>query len=242
MTTIPSLASRLASRSTPGAYDGVPPRNLRRLGFRARTILAPACLALLLAGCASAPQERFYTLQAQTTPVASKDALPLQLILANLTLPDLVDKPQLVIRKNAQQVQILEQQRWAEPLKSALTQALAANLRAQGMHVSLRSDHLAQDNAWQLWVEVLQFESTPGKEALLEVQWQVRSKQGIQAFGAKGLWRESASGPGIEDVVAAHQRALLQCAQEMARSMQRLPAPVSASVGNTHIATPPAKP
>lgn len=242
MTTIPSLASRLASRSTPGADDGLPPRNLRRLRIRARTLLAPVCLALLLAGCASAPQERFYTLQAHTTPVASKDALPLQLILANLTLPDLVDKPQLVIRKNAQQVQILEQQRWAEPLKSALTQALAANLRAQGMQVSLRSDHLAQDNAWQLWVDVLQFESTPGKEALLEVQWQVRNKQGMQVFATRGLWRESVSSPDIDAVVAAHQRALMQCAQEMSRSMQRLPSPVSASVGNTSIATPPATP
>ena len=200
-------------------------------------------LALLLAGCASAPQERFYTLQAPVPEsAANTPALPLKLVLANLTLPDWVDKPQLVIRKSPQQVQILEQQRWATPLKATLAQALAANLRAQGVQMGLRTEHGVKDNAWQLWVDVLQFESLPGQEAVLEVQWQVRNQQGMQVLVSRKLWREVPGDAGIEALVAAHQRALLQCAQEMARSLQRLPSPAASSVGNTRIDTVPGSP
>lgn len=204
------------------------PAALQRLAqFPVRRLLA--LMPLLLAACASAPAEHFYTLQAPATPPASEQLWPQPLVLANLTLPDLVDKPQLVLRKNPQQVQIMEQRRWAEPLKGALAQALAANLRAQGMQVALTSDHLAHDSAWQLWVDVLQFESSPGKEALLEVQWQVRSASGARLYSGKGLWREAVASSDIDALIAAHQRALQQCAQEMGRSLQRLPAPTSPS-------------
>jgi uncharacterized lipoprotein YmbA len=204
-----------------------------RFGTPATLALAAA---LTLCGCASPPQERFYTLQAQTAPAASPDngAPPRpRLVLAKLNLPELVDKPQLVIRKNDQQMQILEQQRWAEPLKGALTQALAANLRAQGWLVDQNSDHLALDGAYQLWVDVLQFETSPGQQALLEVQWQVRSSNGALLLASQGVWRETVAAVGIDAVVAAHQRALQTCAQEMGRSLQTLPPAGSASKAET---------
>lgn len=196
-----------------------------RLGTLAALLLA-AALPLATGGCASAPPERFYTLQTPTTPAASpvNPARP-RLVLAKLTLPELVDKPQIVIRKSDQQMQILEQQRWAEPLKGALTQALAANLRTQGWAVDQNSDHLALDGAYQLWVDVLQFETSPGQQAVLEVQWQIRSSNGALVLAKQGMWRETVAAADIDAVVAAHQRALQTCAQEMGRSLQTLPPP-----------------
>ena len=46
----------------------------------------------------------------------------------SVAVPDLVDRPQIVVRMGPNQVGIGEQARWAEPLKSAIARVVAANL------------------------------------------------------------------------------------------------------------------
>ena len=47
-----------------------------------------------------------------------------------MSVPELVDRPQLVVRLGANQVALEEQARWAEPLRGAIARVVAANLAA----------------------------------------------------------------------------------------------------------------
>lgn len=187
----------------------------------------------LLSACGSIPIE-FYTLQAPAgsniaaaistaTPTTNADGSPLRVVLASLSLPDRVSRPQLVVRRNAQTVQILEQQRWAEPLNGAIQRVLADRLSEElgGVHVTLRNDYAQRDRALQLSVDVLQFESLPGQETILEVQWQWRNSAGALLKESKGLWREPVQGADSAALVAGHQRGLLRCATQIAQSLPR---------------------
>jgi len=91
-------------------------------------------LVVVLAGCSRSPRASFYVLE----PTAKAgDHLPAQnaptVRVAAITLPEMVDRPQLVVRGEGSRVNILEMHRWAEPLKRGRKpKARAASLAIRG--------------------------------------------------------------------------------------------------------------
>jgi uncharacterized lipoprotein YmbA len=81
---------------------------------------------LLLAACGSPPRTSFYTLDAPEPPAAAEGAPAIAV--GPVSGPEIVDRPQIVVRLGANQVQIVEQARWAEPLRIAIARVVAANL------------------------------------------------------------------------------------------------------------------
>ena len=83
--------------------------------------IVTAHLASALAGCSRSPQITFYTLEpgVQSEVTAPTTAAP-SVSVGPVTLPDMVDRPQLVVRVAATRMDILEAHRWAEPLKSEI--------------------------------------------------------------------------------------------------------------------------
>ena len=113
---------------------------------------------LLLIACTSPPRERFYTLEAPEAPAAADAAL--SIAVGPVTIPDLVDRPQFVVRVGANQVTITEQARWAEPLKSAIARVVAANLASalSARAVSPRNGEVD----YRVALDVQRFDSGPG--------------------------------------------------------------------------------
>ena len=94
-----------------------------------RRCALPAVL-LLLTACASAP-EHLYTLEtAEAPPTDLRPDLPMVLV-AQVSVPELVDRPQLVVREGKYDVSVREQERWAIPLKEMLPQVIARELSAR---------------------------------------------------------------------------------------------------------------
>src|SRR5512136_3133438 len=92
------------------------------------TGMTTLCLTVaLLAGCSSSPRVTFYTLNVAATNETS--APPINSVaIGPITLPDLLDRPQLVVRTSANRVDILETHRWAESLKSEIPRIIAQDL------------------------------------------------------------------------------------------------------------------
>src|SRR5688572_14141193 len=78
--------------------------------------------ALLLAGCGATPKESFYTL-ASAPPVEPAAAATMTVHVGPVAIPDEVDRTPMVIRKGANQVDIEDFHRWAEPLKTGIPRA-----------------------------------------------------------------------------------------------------------------------
>ena len=180
-----------------------------------------ACFTtLLLLGCSSSPKTHYYTFN---TPPDTRTAATGPLILIGpVTLPDLVDRPQLVLRSNDNQVEISDTHRWAQSLKGEIARALAANLalEADTPRAYLLSQATGEEADLRIAVDILRFESAPGSHAAIEAQWSVRQKGINKPIIARSVVRENVEGKSHEALVAAHSRAIAKLSREIAMTLR----------------------
>jgi uncharacterized lipoprotein YmbA len=178
---------------------------------------------LFISGCASTPKATFYTLTPQT-PQAHPDArspIAVAITIGNVSVPDLVDRPQLVTRVDATTVSIDEFARWADPLKSQVRRVLTADLALQfpGALVSGSPQNADLAMTFLVSLDIQSFESVPGDSASIAVLWSVRTPKGKSASGYR-LVREPTSGAGDDALVAAHSRALAAVSADIATAIR----------------------
>ncbi len=181
------------------------------------------CFAVaVLAGCGSPPKERFYTLSAagiaaKATAAEARD----HVVVGPVTLPEVVDRPQLVVRIGANEVAILEQHRWAEPLKSEIPRLIARTLSQLlgTSRVSAYPESASQEAGLRVAVDILRFDAAPGIEVTIEALWSVRRLPGGKPTMGKSVVREPIAGEGYDTVVAAYGRALATLSHDIAQAV-----------------------
>ena len=180
-----------------------------------------AAMLVMNSGCARSPVVTFYTISALAPEAAAASAHPAGIAVGPVTVPELVDRPQMVTRISANKVNILESHRWAEPLKSEIPRLLAENLARllRPARVSTYDQSASRTAEYRLVVDILRFESVPGKGVTIEALWSVR--HGADGTVEKGhsLVKEPADGAGYEALVAAHGRALAAISKDMAQGL-----------------------
>ena len=170
-------------------------------------------LLLALAACAAPPRESFFTLNAPEPPAAAADAP--SVAVAPVAIPDMVDRPQIVVRLGPNQVQIIEQARWAEPLRGAIARVVAANLAA-ALGARLTPGRSA-DADYRVALDVLRFES-PADAVLIEALWTVTSKDG--RHNGRSIVREKIAAKDYASLAAAHSAALAAISREIAAAIR----------------------
>ncbi|WP_175781190.1 PqiC family protein [Burkholderia cenocepacia] len=201
---------------------------------------AAALLAALALAACSSPPARFYTLSPAdaAVPLRTAPANPAFLIeVPSVGVPEQVAKSQLVVQKNAAQVDVLEQERWASPPADEIRRALSDDLAAQlGTIDVANSAYPAGVPVYRISVNVQRFESWPGKRAAVDAVWSVRSL----ATQAVMTCRTSVAEPvadGYDALVAGHRRALDVIATQAAAGVRamaaRRGAPAPAAGGKT---------
>ena len=180
-----------------------------------------ACAALA-SGCSSTPEPRFYMLSPQTESVAYV-AGP-SVAVGAVTVPDSVDRPQLVVTVNANEVAILEQQRWTEPLAGELGRVLAENLtRATGnSRIAAYPQNASLNAQYRVLVDFQRFAGRPDGEVVLDALWSLRSAKGDVLRSGRTRAKETA-GKGYDELVAAYSRALKAITDEIAPALKGLP-------------------
>jgi len=188
------------------------------------TKIAGLILIILLSGCSSSPKPSFYTLSTEGTPSAAGVAkASYSVAVGPLSLPDMLDRPQLVVRVDANRVEIDEFHRWAGPLKQNMVRVIAENM-AQVLavpRVISSAQSGAGDADYRVMVDIQRFDTLPGKGVAIEAAWTVRRSAG----GAKSghvLVEEPAGVEGYDALVAAHSRALGRISREIAQDVQVL--------------------
>ncbi len=188
-------------------------------------IAAVMLLTLSTAGCGRSPQTTFYTLT-PTVPVTElsklSGAVP-SVAIASVTLPELVDRPQLVVTESGSKVTILEASRWAEPLKSAVARSLAENIsRLLGLdQVSYYPQHAAYNPDYRIFVDIQRFEST-GATVRVEALWSIRGvKEGKPVRGHSKI-TEQAGATDYEAMVAGYSKAVAALSKDIAQAVRGL--------------------
>ena len=175
---------------------------------------------VLGAGCRS-PQSHFYTLSATATPATSASSL--SIAVGPVSVPAVVDRPEIVVSTGANEVWPDDFNRWAAPLQDNLSRAVAENLGAilGTPGVSLFPQTLSSGADYRVAIEVRRFESTPGKTAILDASWIVRRKDGDTRTGRTEV-TEEVHGTNYDALAAAHSRAVAKLSQDIAQAVGAL--------------------
>ncbi len=188
---------------------------------RVAPIVILFALAAFAAGCAS-PPSNFYTLSRTSTSAAT--ASNLTVVVGPVSIPAIVDLPQIVVSTGPNQVKLDEFNRWASPLQNNIARVVAENLVAilGTPHVSLFQQSLNADTAYRAAIEVHGFESAPGDAATLDAVWLVRRTKDGKAETGRTTVREPVQGKGYDALAAAHSRALARLSGDIADAIRAL--------------------
>lgn len=190
---------------------------------------------LLLAGCLSLGEgtrqtTRFFTLAAlENEPLPDLDRLAESLHpgLGPLRLAAYLDRPQLVTRHSAYELQVADFSRWAEPLKENLPRTLATNLGVLLGHSQIEIFPWPRGVAvnHQIRMEILRFDSGPDNLARLQVNWDlITQKGGPPVVSRQSEFQAQVSGTDDEAVVAALSATVAALSREIAAALLALPA------------------
>jgi uncharacterized lipoprotein YmbA len=181
-------------------------------------------VALLVSACGitgTSPEPRFYTLASETPPPATVSAAPYTVVVGPVTIPEVVDRPQVVTRTNENQVHIHEQERWAAPLKSQIARVIADRLAKEldaDARVSTTEQRVTGAPDYRVIVDVQRFESSAA-EVTIQTEWSVRRKDGRTAFSARSV-DQAAAAAGVEGIVTAYSRALATLGSRIAGAIR----------------------
>jgi uncharacterized lipoprotein YmbA len=180
-------------------------------------------MALFLAACAgkSAPS-KFYVLN--SIPQSSLNAPESGTIgVFPVTMPDYLDRPQVVTRVSENELNLDEFSRWAEPLKDSFTRALVQDLSTllDTAKVIRTTENPGIPVALQVGVEVLQFDGTLGGDVVLVVKWGLFGEEGKKLLlGKRSTFKEATGGATYDAYVAAESRAVSALSREIAEAIK----------------------
>jgi uncharacterized protein len=188
---------------------------------KAAVLLASACL---LAGCAATPPDRYYRLLAgsEAAPTLRAAGPRPAVAVAAVSVPELVDRPQIVTVGPGSEVRLSEQHRWAEPLKLAIGRLVADRLSQAlgGALVSAYPAEAAADTAYRVSLNVQRFDSELGVAAHTTVLWTVRRLADGQQRSGRSALRTVPADASHDALAAAHAQALARIADEIARELE----------------------
>jgi uncharacterized protein len=182
-------------------------------------------LGMLIAGCVSSPESRFFTLNATMNHAVESSSL--SVVVGPVSVPAAVDRPQIVVSTGPNQVRVDDYNRWASPLQSNISRVVADNLGSilGTPRVTVFPQALSATADYQAAVEVQSFGSALGEAATLDAVWTVRRiKDGKLRVGRTTV-REPASERGYDALAAAHSRAAARLSEDIAGAVRALDGP-----------------
>jgi uncharacterized protein len=199
---------------------------LRTLSAAAMAVI---CAIGALAGCSS-PAPTFYALRADdeggntagTTPGARPDDATMDVVVGPVTVPDMVDRPQIVTRNADNTIEMNEFARWAAPLKSDVGRVIAADLalRLSTARVSTVDLGATTPPVWHVRVDIMRFDTVPGDSVTVEAQWVVRPPGHRARALGHTVAHEPVASHDYGALVDAHDRALAAISEDIAAAIR----------------------
>lgn len=195
--------------------------------LQATTLLA----ATAMTGCGISPPETFHALTryaSDSAPVsAASGRYGVQV--GPVTVPEAVNRPQLIIRTDPGRFEIKEQQRWAGPLPADIAQALAEDLTLALPPAYVYSQSRSPANVvpprFRVAIDVQRFESRlhgDGAGSVIEMAWVVTEVAADRKHVCRSVVQAPLQGRGYDALVAAHQTSLARISERVASVVNQL--------------------
>lgn len=183
--------------------------------------------AFLLVACGTTPPSRLYTLGTEVVEGdrVATNAGSQRIELVSVRIPELWDRPQIVLTKSANEIGISEFHRWAAPLKSEVPRVVARDLRRLlgTPDIWLRDDFAGAKPDLRVQVTIERIHAVAGEELWLEAAWVIRSVASDSTRVERVTISEAMAESGHEAVVATLRRALSRMSVALARDVVSMP-------------------
>jgi len=196
--------------------------------MRTQKSLTPVMVLLLaLAVCFSAcggksSTSQFYVLSPlPQAPLSAAEGTVIGVF--PVSMPDYLDRPQIVTRVSDNEIKLDEFSRWAEPLKDSFTRALVQNLSTilNSAKVVRTTQSTGSLMSLQVGVEVVQFDGTLGGDVVLIAKWGLFEQEGKKLLvGKRSSFKEPTGAATYEALVAAESRAVAALSREIAEAIK----------------------
>jgi len=197
--------------------------NKSRAKILIQIVVALLALAACLSACAGkSGSSQFYVLSSLPQPSLSA-AEGAVIGVFPVSMPDYLDRPQIVTRVSENEIKLDEFSRWAEPLKDSFTRALVQNLSTllNTAKVIKTTQSTGSLMSLQVAVEVVQFDGTLGGDVVLLAKWGLFEADGKKLLLGKGSsFKEPTGAATYEALVAAESKAVAALSREIAEAIK----------------------
>jgi len=188
-----------------------------------------ALMLILLSGCVGLKIDRHYLLSAITPEAKSlKKSAPLLLVLKPLELPNYVKQSEILTREQGSTVSLSKTHHWAEPMVNGVERVLLQDLaqRINGEVLPYAQRLQAPQIDYFILVNITDFIGTLGKEAIMNVHWQILDGKRQKAVRFKhARYREPLADGNYETLVSAQSRLLARLSEDLSREVENLSRP-----------------
>jgi hypothetical protein len=184
-------------------------------------ILIPVC------GCLGRSQPtRFYLLQSISGIPAEKTAAQkhegMHIGVGPVTLPEYVDRPQIVTLVGPHELDLADFDQWSEPLKDSIPRILGENVSVllATQHIYLYPWTGAANIDYQIEVDVTRFDAERDGTSVLNARWTILAGNSKEILvRKKSVITEESGGPGYDALAAAESRLLEKLSREIAAAV-----------------------
>jgi len=185
-------------------------------------------LFVSLWGCGSTEPSRFYLLEPIPDPEVSEQSEERGLLVGvgPVELPKYLDRTQIVIRANRNELRLAEFDRWAEPLEDNLLRILAENLSILLPTNRVVSFPLkGRDTVdYRVQVQLIRFEGGPAGSVTLNARWTILGEGGNKPLLVRKsfITRPAGEKDNFVELVAAKSLALADLSRGIASAITAL--------------------
>lgn len=194
------------------------PRSFRRIAGTAH-FLAVFGIASL-SGCINTPLPDYYVLTAQSTGIQVATESDLAVGIGPITIPETINRPNIVTPLDSNQLEVAEYHRWSEPLIDNISRVVITNMADRlGANKLYAYPWLGNDIDYQVKIDVLQMIGTPTGSIYFQVRWQVLTGEKPRQLLETRIseYRQPLEGEGYSAMVSAYSRAVSSLSDEISQ-------------------------
>ena len=180
-------------------------------------LLALLALSCILAACAESQPSRFYMLSSLPPAEATGSGKPLSVGVGPISMPEYLNRPQIVTRESETKLALAEFDRWGEPLGDLFSQVVAANLSSlletERVYSLPRRRTASLD--YQVEIDIYRFDADQTGLIYLTARWSLYGKGGKKLLktGTTSLTEQAGPSPdalasGMSRVVESFSRSI----------------------------------
>ena len=182
-----------------------------------------AFVSVIVTACGTTPPARLYTLGAEAVAVDRMvtNAESRRIELVSVRIPELWERPQIVLTKSASEVGISEFHRWAAPLKAEVPRVVARDLRRllDTPDIWLRDDLAGVKPDLRVQVTIERIEAIAGERVQVDAVWAIRPVATETVKVGRTTITEPMAGSGYDAVINPLRRALSRMTGALARDI-----------------------